>query len=84
VVQVGTLPDGVAIPANVLLTRELQYLGSWRFANVFDRAAAMVAAGRLDPRPVITKIFPFEDLLAAVVEAGSGGEVLKVQVTNPA
>jgi L-idonate 5-dehydrogenase len=84
VVQVGTLPDGTAIPANALLTRELQYVGSWRFANVFDRVIEMVVSGRIDPRPLITKIHPFENLAEAIVEAGAGGNVLKMQIANPA
>jgi L-idonate 5-dehydrogenase len=83
VVQVGTLPDGTAIPANALLTRELQYVGSWRFANVFERVIEMVVSGRIDPRPLITKIHPFDNLTEAIIEAGSGGEVLKMQIENP-
>ena len=84
VVQVGTLPDGTAVPVNALLTKELQYVGSWRFANVFDRVIEMVVSGRIDPRPLITKIHPFENLTEAIVEAGSGENVLKMQIANPA
>lgn len=84
VVQVGTLPDGIPFPANALLTRELQYLGSWRFANVFDRAIDLIGSGRLDPRPLVTHVFPFPRLSEAIAIAGSGGKVLKVQITNPA
>jgi L-idonate 5-dehydrogenase len=84
VVQVGTLPDGTAVPVNALLTRELQYVGSWRFANVFDRVIDMVVSGRIDPRPLITGILPFENLTEAILEAGSGENVLKMQIANPA
>lgn len=83
VVQVGTLPDGTVIPANAMLTRELQYLGSWRFANVFERVIEMVVSGRIDPRPLITRVFPFGELPAAIGEAGGGGEIIKVQIENP-
>lgn len=82
VVQVGTLPDGTAVPVNALLTKELQYVGSWRFANVFDRVIDMVGSGRIDPRPLITKIHPFDDLPKAIVEAGSGENVLKMQISR--
>jgi L-idonate 5-dehydrogenase len=84
VVQVGTLPDGTAVPVNALLTRELQYVGSWRFANVFDRVIEMVTSGRIDPRPLITKVLPFDNLAEAIVEAGSGENILKMQISNPA
>lgn len=82
VVQVGTLPDGVAIPANALLTRELDYRGSWRFANVFDRVLELITAGRIDPRPLVSRVFPFVDLPAAIAEAGGGGNI-KVQIEFP-
>lgn len=81
-VQVGTLPDGTSIPANNLLTREVKYVGSWRFANVFDRVIDMVVSGRIDPRPLITRVFPFEQLPAAIGEAAGGGEILKVQIES--
>ena len=82
VVQVGTLPDGTAVPVNALLTKELQYVGSWRFANVFGRVIEMVTGGRIDPRPLITKTHAFENLQEAIVEAGSGENILKMQVTR--
>ncbi|MFZ9935456.1 MAG: NAD(P)-dependent alcohol dehydrogenase [Luteolibacter sp.] len=82
VVQVGTLPDGTAVPVNALLTKELQYVGSWRFANVFERVIEMVTSGRIDPRPLITKIMPFEKLTEAIEAAGSGNEVLKMQISR--
>ena len=82
-VQVGTLPDGVPIPANALLTRELDYRGSWRFANVFDRVLDLIVAGRIDPRPLVSRVFPFAELPAALAEAAGGGQIVKVQVALP-
>jgi L-idonate 5-dehydrogenase len=84
VVQVGTLPDGTAIPANLLLTRELNYLASWRFANVFERVIDLITRGRIDPRPLITRVYPMAELDQAIIEAGSGAEIVKVQIANPA
>lgn len=84
VVQVGTLPDGTSVPVNALLTRELNYLGSWRFANVFQRVIEMVGSGTIDPCPLITKVRSFEELPEAIVEAGSGENVLKMQIEIPA
>ncbi len=83
VVQVGTLPDGTAVPANLMLSREIQYVGSWRFANVFDRVIEMVVSGKIDPRPLITRVFPFEELPTAILEAGGGGDIIKVQLAHP-
>jgi L-idonate 5-dehydrogenase len=82
VVQVGTLPDGVAIPANALLSRELNYVGSWRFANVFERVIDLMVAGRIDPRPLVTRVFSFDELSQAIAAAAGDG-VIKVQIENP-
>jgi L-idonate 5-dehydrogenase len=84
VVQVGTLPDGTAIPANLLLTRELSYVASWRFANVFDRVIDLIQSGKIKPSSLITNIYPMDDLQAAIAEAGGGGNVVKIQIKNPA
>ena len=81
VVQVGTLPDGTEIPANALLTRELQYVGSWRFANVFERVIELVVSGKIDVRPLITCKFPFEKLSEAITRA-TDADVIKVQIEN--
>lgn len=82
VVQVGTLPDGTDVPVNTLLTRELRYVGSWRFANVFERVMEMIHAGRIQPKHLITRVYPFENLNEGIAEAASGGDVLKVQIAR--
>lgn len=82
IVQVGTLEDGVALPMNRLLTKELQYVASWRFANVFQEVIQLVSSGRLNVEPLITRIYPFEKLNEAFIQASSGNGVLKVQISN--
>lgn len=68
-VLVGILPDGTEIPANTLLTRELQYISSWLFANVFERVIELVVSGRIDARPLITRSCPFAQFPEVIVEA---------------
>lgn len=84
VVQVGTLPDGTEIPANLFLTRELNYVASWRFANVFERVIDLIVSGKIKPLPLITKVYPMGELKEAIAEAGGGGNVVKIQIENPA
>lgn len=84
VVQVGTLPDATPIPANFLLTNELTYVASWRFANVFERVIDLVSSGQIKPQPLITKVFAMDSLPEAIAEAGGGGNVVKIQIENPA
>jgi L-idonate 5-dehydrogenase len=72
----------VSIPANQFLTKELQYLASWRFANVFSMVIDLVEAGRIDVRPLLTRTFPFEELPEAIQYAGSAEESIKVQIAS--
>ncbi|MFK7909594.1 MAG: zinc-binding dehydrogenase [Akkermansiaceae bacterium] len=82
VVQVGTLDNGVEIPANTLLTREITYLGSWRFANVFDRVMELISSGAIDVRAMISRTMPFAELPAAIT-AATNADAIKVQIENP-
>ncbi len=81
VVQVGTLENGIAVPVNTLLTREIQYLGSWRFANVFERVLELISSGKIDIRALISQKMPFSELPAAIL-AATGADVIKVQIEN--
>ena len=81
IVQVGTLENGISVPVNTLLTREIQYLGSWRFANVFDRVLELISTGAIDIRPLISQKMPFTELPSAI-KAATGANVIKVQIEN--
>jgi L-idonate 5-dehydrogenase len=74
-VQVGNLP-GTAAPAALgeLVTREITWVGSYRFAGELDDALVAMASG-LDVSPVVTHQFDVEDAevaLATAADRGSG------------
>jgi L-idonate 5-dehydrogenase len=73
VVQVGNLP-GVPTPAVLgdLVTREITWVGSYRFADEIDDAIAALAAG-LDVSPIITHRFDLVDADEAMRVAGDRG-----------
>lgn len=80
IVQVGTLPAAVTLPLNAVMARELTIAGSFRFANVFATALALMSSGRIDVRPLITSVFPLAEAntaLRTAVEAVGG---IKVQI----
>ena len=70
VVQVGNLP-GTPVPAVLgdLITRELTWIGSYRFAEEIDDAIAALADG-LDVDPLMTHEFDLADALEAMRVAG--------------
>jgi D-xylulose reductase len=53
----------------------------FRYTNTFDRAVALVNAGKIDVKRLISKTFKFEDSIAAYEYAAAGHpEVVKVMI----
>jgi D-arabinose 1-dehydrogenase-like Zn-dependent alcohol dehydrogenase len=73
-VQVGLLPPelgGPAIPMDRVIGRELQVLGSHGMpAHAYPELLGLIAAGRLDPRPLITRRLALDDAGRALAEVG--------------
>ena len=81
IVQIGTLGnENVALPANQLMVKEIQFIGSFRYGNVFDEAIGLVASGKIDLRPFITGILPLNDTNKAMDLAADKVHALKVQI----
>jgi L-idonate 5-dehydrogenase len=81
IIQIGTLgAEDVALPANQLMVNEIRFIGSFRYANVFDEAIRLVESGRVNLEPLISAIFPLEKLSEAMHRALAKDAVLKVQI----
>jgi len=81
IVQIGTLAkQELPLPANELMTRELQYIGSFRYGDVFEDAIALVASGLLKLQPLITDVLPIDQVTDAMSLAATKETVLKVQL----
>jgi L-idonate 5-dehydrogenase len=79
IVQIGTINREVTLPANLVMVKELQVLGSFRTAHTFATGLQLLANRRIDLRPLITHCFPIESVSEAF--AATGGETaLKVQL----
>jgi L-idonate 5-dehydrogenase len=81
VVQVGTLPhDGMHVMANMIMSRELDLRGSFRFGNVFEIAVNAIAHRQVDVRPVISASHPLKDAAKAIQLATDKTQSMKIHL----
>jgi L-idonate 5-dehydrogenase len=81
IVQIGTLiTEDIPLPANQVMVKEIQFMGSFRYGNVFDEAIRLVSSGRIDLRPFITGVLPLNNFNKAMELAADKIHALKVQV----
>ena len=81
VVQVGTQPGSVEFPANLVMTKELQLMGSFRFTTEYATALELVVEGSLPVASIVTRTFAFSDTPEAFTAALDPTH-LKVQVES--
>ena len=59
IVQLGMLPPGAPpIPINLLMAREIDLVGSFRFHQEFRLAVDALVSGRIDPTPILSATLP--------------------------
>ncbi len=81
IVQIGTLgTEDIPLPVNQLMVREINFVGSMRYGNVFDEAIRMVQTRRVDVRALITGVLPLAEVSDALRLAGEKTTALKVHL----
>ena len=80
IVQVGTLPATVMAPLNLIMTKELSLVGSFRFANVFATSLDLAVSRRVNLEPLISAVFSLADTQKAMELAISKDEIVKIQI----
>jgi L-idonate 5-dehydrogenase len=81
IVQVGSFSEPeVALPMSQLLVRELVLTGSFRYGDVWPQAIRLVASGRVNLRPLISRVFPLRQAREALELACVRGGAVKVQL----
>ncbi len=82
IVQLG-LGGDMTLPVNMIVAKELQLRGSFRFDTEFDLAIRMMGAGLIDVKPLISASLPFTDAVEAFRLASDRSKALKVHMTFP-
>lgn len=77
--QVGTGGE-VTIPLNVLVAKEFDFRGSFRFHAEFAQAVELMNQRRVDLTPLISHTVPLKNYLEAFKLAGDRHQAMKVQL----
>ena len=84
VVLVGMMNGLVQMNIPWIQVHGLSIETQFRYTNTFDRAVALVNAGKIDVKRLISRTFPFEESIAAYEYAAAGHpEVVKVMIELP-
>lgn len=78
-VQLG-LGGDIAIPQNLIVAKEIEMRGTFRFHEEFALAVDLINRRRVDLKPLLTGLYPMEDAVAAFEAAGDRSRSMKVQL----
>lgn len=81
-VLVGMPVKPIEVDIVSIQAKEIRIETVFRYANVYDRAIAMMASGKIDVKPLITETFAFGDSIAAFDRAAEGRPTdVKLQIS---
>lgn len=79
IVQIG-VGGNFTLPMNVLVAKEFDLRGSFRFHEEFDWAVAMIGSGLIDLKPLLTASIPVDRAVEAFDLAADKSRAMKVQL----
>lgn len=71
-VVIGMPVEPVAVDLVAAAAKEVRIETVFRYANVYDRAIAMIASGKVDLKPLVSHTYGFEDSITAFERAAEG------------
>jgi len=82
IVQLGSLPAQTddSLRMNLLVTREIELLGSFRFFHEYGAAVAMLESGKLNPEPLLSAQMALTEAESAFALASDRKRALKVSL----
>nr|WP_272209674.1 L-idonate 5-dehydrogenase [Marinicella sp. W31]MDC2875494.1 L-idonate 5-dehydrogenase [Marinicella sp. W31] len=78
-VQLG-LGGEVGLPQNMVVSKEIDIRGSFRFHEEYGLAVDLLNQGRIDVKPLISGTYPLADAVAAFETASDRSKSMKVQL----
>lgn len=79
-VQLGMGKSPVNYPVSAMLSKEINWLGSFRFIDEFNTSVKWLEEGRIDPRPLISGEFPLAEAEQALKIAADKNVSAKVLI----
>jgi D-xylulose reductase len=80
-VLIGMPPAAIAFDVVAAQAKEARIETIFRYANVYSKAVALLASGKVDLKPLISASFPFEQSIAAFERAAEGRPAdIKLQI----
>lgn len=78
-VQIG-VGGSTPLPLNLIVSKELRFVGTHRFDVEFAEAVRMIGAGEIDLSPMVTQVLPAREAIRAFDLAGDRAQAVKVQL----
>jgi L-idonate 5-dehydrogenase len=78
-VQLG-LGGDVSMPQNMIVAKEIEIRGSFRFHEEFELAVDLINRRRIDLKPLLTDVLPIADAVRAFDLAMDRSKAMKVQI----
>jgi L-idonate 5-dehydrogenase len=80
VVQIGIAGHGMNLPMNVVVAKEIELRGTFRFHEEFALAVALIGGGLVDVMPLLTETIPLAQANDAFALAADRSRAMKVQL----
>jgi L-idonate 5-dehydrogenase len=82
-VQIGNLPGGqIPMPANAIMSKELDFKGTFRFGREFDEAVRLITSGAVDVLGLVTAEMPLSSAPDAFRLALDRSQSIKVVLSR--
>lgn len=80
IVQVGVMGN-TAVPFNLLVSKEINLIGTHRFDREFGQAVELINSRNLILSPIVTHSLPISEVGTAMAMAADRSKAVKVQIT---